>query len=179
MPLAIANRYARALADVVAKTGNYEAILAEVEDFAAVWAASAELREVLETPAVSLPRKVAVVEAVAARLGLSPIALNFVRVVLEHYRLALLAEMCRAFRKIVDERRGIVRVKIYSASELSDSDKRRLRARLAEVAQRTVELDFYLDGQLLGGVRAQIGSTVYDGTLRGSLDRIRRQLVSR
>jgi len=179
MPTVIANRYARALADVVASTGNYRQVLDELEDFGAAYRECAELRVVLETPALALARKLGVLAAVAQRLGASPVTLNFLRVLLSHYRLPLLEEVTQAFRNAAYARLGIVRVKISSAAGLADEERDLLQARFGELLRQQPELEFHLDRDLIGGLVAQIGSTVYDGSIRGHLDRIREQLVAR
>jgi F-type H+-transporting ATPase subunit delta len=177
MSIAVANRYARALADVCGKEGNYRPVLRELEDFAATSRASADLREVFDTPAVPLPEKVKVLEAIASRLGASQITRNFLRVLLTHYRMGMLDEVREAFQRISNDRLGVVLVKVLSASALADAERRALRARFARLTQKRVELEFRLDPALLGGVVAQIGSTVYDGSVRGHLERLRQQLV--
>jgi F-type H+-transporting ATPase subunit delta len=179
MPTVIANRYARALADVVASTGNYRQVLDELEDFGAAYRASVELRAVCETPALALVRKLCVLAAVAQRLGTSPVTLNFLRVLLSHYRLTLLGEVTQSFRNVSYARLGIVRVKISSAAGLTDEERELLRARFNELMRQQPELEFHLDRDLIGGIVAQIGSTVYDGSIRGHLDRIREQLLAR
>ena len=177
MPAAVANRYARALADVVASTGNYRQVLTELENFAAAYRESLELREVCETPAVPMPQKLKVLELLAGRLGCSPVTLNFLRVLMSHYRFPLLEEILLAFRNVADARMGIVRVKITSASDLTREDQENLRVRFNVLTRKQAELDFHLDLDLIGGLVAQIGSTVYDGSIRGRLNRIREQLM--
>ena len=177
MPTVVANRYARALADIVAATGNYLQVLSELQDVAAAYHASVEFREVCETPAVSMAQKLGVLQALAARLGSSHLALNFLRVVVSHYRMPMLGEILLAFRNIAFLRLGIVRVKISSASELSKEERDVLLARFNELTRKQAELEFHLDGNLIGGLVAQIGSTVYDGSIRGHLERIREQLL--
>jgi F-type H+-transporting ATPase subunit delta len=177
MPTVVAHRYARALADVVAPTGNYLQVLGEVEDFAAAYRESLELREVCETPAVPMAQKLRVLGALAVNLGSSPVALNFLRVVMSHYRMSLLVEILQAFRNIAYARVGIVQVKISSASALSNEERELLRARFNELTKQQAELEFHLESSLIGGLVAQIGSTVYDGSIRGHLERIREQLL--
>lgn len=177
MAIAVANRYARALADVVGPTANYQLVLREVEDFAAAYRESADLREVFESPAVPLAEKTKVLEAVLARLHASRITTNFLRVLLANYRMGLLEEIKETFQRILGERLGIVQVKVLSASGLSEAEREALRARFARLMSKQVELKFHLDHELLGGVVAQIGSTVYDGSIRGHLERLRQQLV--
>ncbi len=176
--MAVANRYARAFADVVARTGDYRAALRELEDFSAACRESAELREVFETPALPLADKTKVLETILARLSASPLASNFLRVLLAHYRMGLLEGVVQAFRGIANARMGIVEVKIFSAADLSEVEREALRARFRELTRQQVELEFHLDRELLGGIRAQINSTVYDGTVRGHLESIREQFMA-
>ena len=177
MPTVISNRYARALADVVAAGNNYRQVLEELEAFAAVYAGSVELREVCETPAVALAQKVSVIDAIAQRLGSSRVTLNFLRVLASHHRLPLLDEVIQAFRKVAYARMGIVEVKISSAARLTDRERELLHARFDGLMRRQSELQFHVDENLIGGIVAQIGSTVYDGSIRGRLDRIREELM--
>lgn len=179
MPIAVANRYARALADVVARTGDYRRVLEEAQEFLAVYRGSAELRDFFETPAVPLPDKMEVLESILGRLKTSFIASNFLRVILAHYRMGQLEEIVRAFLKIANDRMGIVQVKVYSATGLSEGERRAVGARFQEVTGKRVEFEFHLDEKLLGGVLAQIGSTVYDGSVRGHLERLRERLMAR
>jgi F-type H+-transporting ATPase subunit delta len=176
MPLAVANRYARALADVVARTADYRQVLQDLEAFHAAYGESAELRELCASPALPLPEKLKVVEAIAVRLNASPITVNFLRVLLTNYRMPLLGEAVGAFRKIANDRLGIVQVAVYSAADLSEAERDTLRGRFREMTGKDVVLEFHVQRELVGGIRAQIGSTVYDGTVRGHLERIREGL---
>ena len=178
MPIAVANRYARALADVVAnQKGDYRRVLSETDAFGAVYRESGELRELLDSPAVPLAGKLKVVAAIASRLAASPVTGNFLRVLASHYRMALLNEIVEVFHRIANQRMGVVEVKVTSAAALSDSEEQALRARFAELTGRQVEFDFRRDNGLLGGLVAQIGSTVYDGSVRGQIERMRRRLI--
>jgi F-type H+-transporting ATPase subunit delta len=177
--MVIANRYARALADVLAASGDYRKVLAELEDFERAYRESPELREVFDSPAVALPEKIKVLEAIGQRLGESPVTLNFLRVLVANYRMPMLVEAAQAFRKIANDREGIVQVTITSAADLSTTEREGVAARFRQLTGKQVELDFRIESGLLGGMMAQIGSTVYDGSVRGSLARIREQLMAR
>jgi len=162
---------------VVAPTGNYRQVLSELEDFGAAYRQSLEFREVCETPAVGMAQKLSVLEAIARRMGSSHVTLNFLRVLMSRYRMPMLEEAIQAFRSVAYARLGIVQVKISSASDLSPEEQELLRARFNELTQKQSELEFHLDGNLIGGLVAQIGSMVFDGSIRGSLDRLRGQLL--
>jgi len=179
MPMVVANRYARALADVVATRWDFSKVLQELEDFANVYRANPELQQVFASPAVPSPEKTKVLEAIGQKMGQSPVTLNFLRVLLANYRMPLLEEAVQAYRKIAYERLGIVQVTLTSASDLSDAERESVAARFRDLTGKQVEIDFRIDSELLGGILAQIGSTVYDGSVRGNLARIREQLMAR
>jgi len=178
MPMVVANRYARALAEVVAPSGDYRKVLQELQDFASAYRESLELQEVFASPTVALPQKMKVLEAIGARLGDSPLTLTFLRVLLANYRMPLLEEVVQAFQRIANDRMGVVQVIISSASDLSEAEREALASRFRELTRKQVELEFRIDSELLGGILAQIGSTVYDGSVRGNLARIREQLTA-
>jgi F-type H+-transporting ATPase subunit delta len=177
--MVIATRYARALADVVAASGEYRKVLEEVQDFERAYRESPELKEVFASPAVALPQKMKVLEAIGQTLGHSAVTLNFLRVLLANYRMPLLEEAVQAYRKIANDRLGIVQVTVSSASDLSEAERESMVARFQEFTGKHVEIEFRIDHELLGGILAQIGSTVYDGSVRGNLARIREQLMAR
>lgn len=178
MAMVIANRYARALADVVSRTGDYRKTLEELGGFAAAYHASAELRAVLTTPAVPLPEKIRVLDAILARLEVAPVTANFLRVLTSNYRLGLLGEAIQAYLKIVSERLGIARVQIWSTAELSDAERGALLARFEALTRQRVEVEFRTEKELLGGILARIESTVYDGSVRGHLERLRERFTA-
>jgi F-type H+-transporting ATPase subunit delta len=179
LSMVIARRYARALADVLGPAGDFHGTLNQLQDVLAAYRESPELREVFDTPAVSVPDKLKVLTAIAASLGASPVTVNFLRVLVLHFRMALLPEVVEAFRDLAYERLGIVQVEVVSATALSEPSRRSLQAGFNRLLKKQVELEFQVDLEILGGVRAQIGSTVYDGSVRGALARLGEQLILR
>lgn len=177
MSLALANRYARALADVVGKGGRYAETLRELEDFHAVYAESAELREALETPEITPPDKQKILSALLVRMEISETTSNFLRVLLAHYRIKLLEAVIAAFRKVAQQRLGIVAVKVYHPGEITREQRQAIEDRFVELTGKKVSLEFYRDESLIGGLVAQIGSITYDGSVKGDLERLRSQLM--
>ena len=94
-------------------------------------------------------------------------------------RLPLLEEALTAFRKIACGRLGIAEIQIISAADLAPAEVESLRERFQELTRKQAELEFRVDQQLIGGVIAQIGSTVFDGSVRGQLQRLRERLAAR
>ncbi len=175
MPMAVAERYARALAEVAGTEGDYARLARDIEDFAAVYHESSELRQVFASPAVSPDQKAGVLQAILKRLECSVMSAKFLRVLLAHYRLNLLDEILQAFRERVYERLGVIPMKVVSASPLSEGQRTRLGERFAGLTGKKMEIEYSVDPDLLGGLKAQIRSTVYDGTVRGVLNRLREQ----
>jgi F-type H+-transporting ATPase subunit delta len=179
MSIVIANRYARALADVVGPAEGYRAVEQELESFGAVWRGSPELAAVFDSPAVRPAAKMALLDRLLERLAVSKTTSNFLRILARNYRLALFEEIRVAFRRVSNQRLGIAEVHVSSASDLSADERAALAARFREVTGQPVELEFETDARLIGGVRARIQSRVYDGSVRGHLEAMRERLAVR
>ncbi|HTV53958.1 MAG TPA: F0F1 ATP synthase subunit delta, partial [Terriglobia bacterium] len=111
MPEAIAERYARALDEVIGPGGDYRLVSQDLESFASIYKESSELREVLQSPVVAPEQKTKVIEAILARLGASPVTTKFLRVLMRHYRINLLDEIRLSLQNIIDERLGILKMR--------------------------------------------------------------------
>jgi len=176
---AVAARYANALADVVtgsASTLNPQQAVAELRSFEDVLRESAPLQNALVTPAVAGSRKRAVVGRIADTLKLSRVTRNFLFVLIDHRRIALLPDVIRNFEEVVDARLGFAQAEVSSAATLSEVEQRTLTAKLERLTGKRIRMRFSLDPSLIGGAVARIGSTVYDGSLRGQLASIGRRL---
>jgi F-type H+-transporting ATPase subunit delta len=92
--------------------------------------------------------------------------------------LHLLDEFAEAYQEVQDEQAGIARVGVHSSHPLEPDEQEQLREVMSVITGRTVKLSYEVDETLLGGVKLQVGSTVYDGTIRTQLEELRRQLAS-
>lgn len=181
MTSAIASRYAGALVDVVtgpAAKIEPRAVLAELQAFEQLLAESPELNGALLSPAVPPARKRALVERLAAMLPLSPLTMRFLFVLLDHRRTAILSGIREAFEILLDERLGVVRVEVASARELTPAQREAIEAALAQVTGRQPRAQFSTDSGLIGGVVARVGSTIYDGSVRGQLETLKHRLAT-
>jgi F-type H+-transporting ATPase subunit delta len=174
----LADHYADALADVAVAQNAAAQVRQELADFVALQRESPELRILLGSPAVTRSSKLAVVEALVARLGAGKTLRNFLFVVLDHRRMALVPEIQLAFDAQLDKRRGITRAEVTSASQLSDAEKAELRAVLQKLSGRTVEAEYLQDPALIAGAVVRIGSKIYDGSVRTQLQRLRTKLAT-
>jgi len=176
---AVASRYASALADVVTGTAaglNAETALAELRDFDAAFGSSSELRNALTSPAVPPARKRAVVSRIGDQLKLSRITRNFLFVLIDKRRITLLAEIIQGFETVTDERLGFARADVISAGELKEPQRSALNAQLERISGKRIRPRYRVDQSLIGGAVARIGSTVYDGSVRGQLQTLGRRL---
>lgn len=177
----IANRYAHALVDVVTATGSGldpKTIGDQLGDIAGAIVSSPQLRAVLMSPAVPKSKKKAVIGRVADQLNLPQKLKNFLFITVDRGRIAKLAEIREAFDLALDDKLGFVRADIASAEEMTAGQKSQLEAQLSKIAGKTIKATYTIDRTLVGGAVASVGSTVYDGSIRGQLAKLRRQLVA-
>lgn len=179
MPVsAVATRYANALADVVTAAGSAlppQTAAGELRSFESALR-SPELRNALITPAVPPARKRAVIGRVADILKLSRVTRNFLFVLIDHRRIAGFSDVVNAFEQILDERLGFARAQVASARDLPEQQRTALTAALEKTSGKRIRAQFAVDPSLIGGVVARIGSTVYDGSVRGQLQALERRL---
>jgi F-type H+-transporting ATPase subunit delta len=176
---ALAKRYAEALADVVTGAASglrAEDAVAQLRAFESALQASLELREALSTPAVPNGRKRAVVGRIAGILGVSPVIRNFLFVLVDHRRVTSLTEIVHSFELVVEERLGFARAEVAAALELSAAQRAALNAELERLTGKRIRMRVSTDASLIGGATARIGSTIYDGSVRGQLEQLERRL---
>jgi len=173
---AVAERYAAALADVAVERKNSETIKRNLAAFVEAFSSVADLRNALESPALNAEVKRKVIAEVAGKMGLDVAVRNFIYLVVDHRRTEILPEMEEAFLSELNERLGIVEAEVTSAHELNDDEKRQLRTVLEQRTGKKVEARFQIDSALLGGAIVRLGSTIYDGSVRDQLKRLREQL---
>ena len=176
-----ASRYARALADSVLAPGSGmdpQDVSAQLRRFEELLASSGELRHVMQSPAVTSSKKRAVVAQFSDALGFAPKVRNFVYVLIDHRRISQLAEIREGFEQAIDEQTGFTRADVTSAYPLTDSQRQALESELNKLTGKRVRMHFSTDEALIGGATARIGSTVYDGSVRGHLESLRKRLTA-
>jgi F-type H+-transporting ATPase subunit delta len=177
MPAFVA-RYATAFAEVVtAAKLSTDAIDGQLSDFLATWNASPELRTFFVNPAVSAVQKVAILDKLNAKLAMQKELRNLIAVLIDNDRIGHVAEVAAAYRRILQEQLGIRPAEIVTARELSDEERSALVAEVAKMTGAKIDASFTLDKSILGGAVIRIGSTVYDGSVRGRLDRLKEALT--
>jgi F-type H+-transporting ATPase subunit delta len=174
---AIASRYARALVDVILEQKiDGDTARQQLKAIAAAVHESVELRKVWESPAISPEQKRAVLDAITQQIGVLKPIRNFIAVLIDHRRIAMLDDMVRQFEVELDAQLGFTEAQISSARPLAANEKRELEGRVERLTGKKVRAHYLSQPELLGGVLVRVGSTIYDGSVRGQLENMRQEL---
>jgi F-type H+-transporting ATPase subunit delta len=172
-------RYANAFLDVVtAAKLDTIAIDKQFSDFLATWDGSPELREFFMNPAIAALQKVGFLDKLNAKLGLRKELRNLLAVLIDNNRIGAVSEVAEVYRKLLQQQLGIHQAEIVTARELGATERNALVAEIGKLAGSRIEASFKLDAAILGGTVVRIGSTVYDGSVRGRLDRLKEALMA-
>ena len=175
----VASTYARAFADVVFDARLDAAKATEgLRRIAALFGESVELRRVWENPAVPADQKRKLLDAIVGREGIQKPVRNLVAVLIDHRRLPFLPRIVEQLEKELDARLGFAEAQISSARELGASEKQALEKQIEKTTGKKVRARYGLDSSLLGGAVVRIGSTIYDGSVKGQLERIKEAISS-
>ena len=175
----VVNTYARAFADVVmANRLDAAKTLAETQQISTLMAQNKALREVWENPSIPVEQKRGVLDAIVQRAGISRPVRNFVAVLIDKGRTRFFAEIVAQFAQELSQRLGFAEAQITTAREINNNERSALEQDLARVTGKTIRARYEQNPAILGGAIARVGSTVYDGSVKGQLERIRQQLVN-
>lgn len=176
---AFVSRYAGAFLDVAtAARLDTAAIDRELADFEATWDGSPELQIFFQNPAITAPQKVGILDRLNAKLGLQKELRNLLAVLINNDRIGQVHEVAAAYRAELQQRQGIRQAEIVTARQLSGEERSELIDGVGKLAGSRIEATFKLDQSILGGTVVRIGSTVYDGSVRGRLERLKEALVA-
>jgi F-type H+-transporting ATPase subunit delta len=173
----VADRYARAIFELGVETGQLAAITEQVRRFARVYADSSELRAVLENPVIEPEKREAVLNEVAMRLGLSGSSLNLIKLLALRKKLRAVPDIAQRLDRLTDDQAGVVRATVTSARPMPDSFYQRLVNELETATARKIVLERREDPSLIAGFVTRIGDNTIDGSVRGRLAELERQLV--
>ncbi len=175
----VASTYARAFADVVLGSHlDADSSLAELRTIATLLAESSDLRRVWENPAIPAEQKRRVLDVIAQRDAISKQVRNLVAVLIDHRRMHFLGPIIRQLEKELDARLGFAEAEITSARELGDAEKREFEAQVEKLTGKKVRARYERDASLLGGAVLRLGSTIYDGSVKGQLERLKEAISS-
>ncbi|MGA8763857.1 MAG: ATP synthase F1 subunit delta [Candidatus Sulfotelmatobacter sp.] len=175
----VPSTYARAFADVVLSARmDANRAIAELRTITSLLGESAELRRVWENPAIPAEQKRRVLDVIAQRDEITKQTRNLVAVLIDHRRVQFLEAIIQQLEKELDARLGFGEAEITSARELDDAEKHTLEARVGKLTGKKVRARYDQDRSLLGGAVVRVGSTIYDGSVKGQLEKIREAISS-
>lgn len=170
---AASNRYAKALFELAREDSRIDEVRAELRALGAALETSPELGNVLLQPLYPAAERRAVLAGVVEKLEASPILRSFYSFLIDQRRLVDLAGIEGEYGRLADQAAGITVAKVRTATPLTEEQQGRLQRALAQKTGRNVTLDVEVDADLLGGLVAQIGDTIFDGSLKTQLHQLR------
>lgn len=179
---AAANRYSRALLDVLySKTADApktaEAGLQQLERFSVLLKEQPDARRIFENPTIAGDRRKKLLNDITKTMDFEKRVANFINILIEKNRLNILDEIIAAYQRLLDERMGIVRAKVTAAQPLDAAQQKDLSTRLEKLTGKQVRMEVAVDPSLIGGMVAQVGGTIYDGSIRQQLQDFKHRLI--
>ena len=166
-------RYAQALFDLAVETNRLAEVEADLRSLAAMIAASADLRILLASPKFSAEEKGRGLAAVAGKAALGETTGKFLGLVAANRRTLALAEIIRAFQRLVADRKGLVSAQVVTAVPLSDAQREGVAAALRTALGKDPQIETRVDPAILGGLKVRVGSRLYDASLKSKLDSLK------
>ena len=177
IPSGILGRYGRSLTDIVFEEKLESAVTGDLKIYGEIFHSVPDLLDAFHNPAVPRDAKEKLLDEVMARYPVHPITSNFLHILLRNNRIRFFQEIFESYLKLVNERNGILAARVTAAAPLSHEEVSRLGEKLAEITGKLVNIELRTDADLLGGVIVQVGSTVYDGSIRTQLAEMKRRLA--
>ncbi len=173
----IANRYAKALADVIMERGQTLTVADEIKSFAQIVEENSELRNVFASPVIALDRKKAVLNDILAQMQFRPTTNNFLKLLLKNQRLHQIGVVRTSLLRELDERAGVVSAEVTTARTLAVTEQENLLKQLQTATGKQVRIHFKLDPEIIGGVVTRVGSLIYDSSIKNQLALMKQQLA--
>ncbi len=169
---AISIRYAKALLSIGKEQGQVEPYADELMSVATVMSEQDLLRLLLDSPTFPVEKKSAIMNDVAAAMKLSDGMVTFLGLLVEKGRISQLPQISENYRKFADDLSGIVRATLTSANSLDDKTNEAIRSGLEKQTGKKVVLNLSVDPELIGGVKAEMGGKLFDGSVKTQLKQI-------
>ncbi|HQK89734.1 MAG TPA: ATP synthase F1 subunit delta [Smithellaceae bacterium] len=172
----ISKRYARAFFDIAGEEQKLEQYYNELHQFSSVIAQNKDLGGFLANPIFEQEIKKKVLEKIIGKLSLSPMTINFLKLLIDKKRIDILPDIETCYRQLMDETLKTVRVTVKTAFPLSGEMQSYITSSLKKMTGRTVDVTVENDKNLLGGIVIGVGDTLYDGSIKNQLNNMRNLL---
>lgn len=166
-------RYAVALFELALEANKLKQVEKDLSEFAAMLDSSGDLERLVRSPAISAEQQAAALSAVLQKARITGITSNFLNLVAKNRRLFAVRDMIRAFNALCARHRGEITAQVTSASKLSVTQTRALKASLKSSFGKDVQIDANIDENLLGGLIVKVGSRMIDTSLRTKLNNLK------
>ena len=170
---AVACRYAIALIELAEEAGKLPVIEQNLNDLAAMMAASADLLSLIQAPVMNRAAQAKALMALADKAQFDRITKNFLCVLIDNRRLPYLASLIEAVKQEISVRRGEVTVQVETAQDMTEAQKKALQEALTKGMGREVRLKAKVEPGILGGMIVTVGSKMIDDSVRRKLERMR------
>jgi len=174
----IAKRYARALVELSEEKKTVDKTKADLAAFVGAVDALPAMQKLFASPVFTPENKKAVIKDLAGKLGMQPTTQRFVEHLAETGRIRYVKDVNEAFQEILAEHQNRAAVRLTTAVAINNADLADIKQKLEGLTGKQVDIDSQVDTTLIGGAKAQIGSTIYDGTIKNQLNKMRNQLMS-
>ena len=174
---ALTRRYAKALVDLGVEQKAVETYGNELAKLKTVLSQEELLRQLLDSPTLDIEKKEAVLADLCKLLELSEGMKNFLGLLLDKGRIGYLGQIEEAYSRLADELSGILSAKITAASELDDVQQQAIASSLEKQTGKKVAVTVKVDSDLIGGLQAEIGGQLFDGSVKTQLKRIEESLT--
>ena len=177
MNIGTARRYAKALFELAQQEKQLVPIRERLEQIDQMIQTQTELRDICQNPRYHQDEKKRILGSLADRIGSPSLLKRFMDLLVQKNRLGQLPDITKAFGILVDEAQGVEHVRVRTARPLSKDQQAQLKRQLETLIRRDVDVVVDTDPSLIGGMIVYAGSRVYDGSVKGQLQRLRRELV--
>jgi len=167
--LVIAKRYAKALFNLAQEDGKVEQYGEELDGFIRLSGQLPDLANAIQNPLYTEAARKSVFRVVADKIGLSGILKSFINLLIEKRRVQNVVEIAEYYHKLIDEHANIARAQVKSAVKLEEGVLEEIARTLEKMTGKKVLVEFQQDSSLIGGIVAQIGDLVLDGSVKRQL----------
>jgi F-type H+-transporting ATPase subunit delta len=174
----IAKRYAKALVELSEEKKIVDKTKADLASFMSAVEALPAMQKLFSSPVFTPEHKKAVITELSGKIGMQPTTQRFIEHLAETGRIRYVKEVYEAFLEILADRLNRASVRLTTAAAVNPADLTDIKKKLEVLTGKQVDIEAKVDAGLIGGARAQIGSVIYDGTIKNQLNKMRNQLMS-
>ncbi|XJZ27141.1 F0F1 ATP synthase subunit delta [Bacillota bacterium Lsc_1132] len=172
----VAKRYALALFQIAKEQGLLDRVEEELRVVKEVFTYSSDLKAVLKSPKLDVKRKKEILSEAFA--SMNQYVFNTLLLLIDRHREDEVTAVADSFIELANEEQGIAEAEVYTTRPLTDAEREAFSSSFAaKVGKKSLRIENIVDTNLLGGVRLRIGNRIYDGSLRGKLERLERRLL--